>query len=69
MLDERKREVVLAFAECSMSLSATAKKLHFHRNTIEYHLKQTRKKTGLDPCNFYDLIKLLEIAERMEEEK
>lgn len=69
MLDERKREIVLAFAECSMSLSATAKKLHFHRNNIEYHLEQTRKKTGLNPRNFYDLIKLLEIVERMEEEK
>ena len=60
MLDDKKREILRTFADCNMSVLGTAKKLHFHWNTITYHLNAIQKKTGLDPRNFYDLVKLLE---------
>lgn len=63
MLDDRKREIIRCFAECDMRITATAEQLHFHRNTVVYHLEQIYKKTGLDPEKFYDLIRLLEIVE------
>jgi carbohydrate diacid regulator len=63
MLDDKKREIVRAFADCNMNVSATAKKLYLHRNTVVYHLEHIHRQTGLNPLNFYDLIKLLEIVE------
>ena len=63
MLDDRKREIIRCFADCNMNVTATAKRLHFHRNTVVYHLEQIYKKTYLDPTRFYDLIRLLEIVE------
>lgn len=60
VLSEIKREVILAFAECNMRVRETARKMFKHRNTVVYHLQQIKEITGLDPYNFYDLIKLVE---------
>lgn len=48
-----------------MNISKTAKKLFLHRNTVTYHLYRIRKVTGLDPYNFYDLVKLMKLAEEI----
>ncbi len=69
MLDERKRETIIALAECNMNASQAAAKTNYHRNTFLYQIEQIKKKTGLDPTNFYDLIKLLEIATAKEEHR
>lgn len=56
---ERKRmgeidaKIVHALAQCNMNLTVAAQKLHYHRNTLEYHVAQIRKNTGLDPRNFF----------------
>ena len=57
------RECCLAYAKYGMRLSETARRLIFHRNTVQYHLDQVKKKTGLDPHNFYDLVKLVQALE------
>lgn len=62
MLDERKREIILAMAECNMNESEVSRKLHFHRNNVVYHCEQVREKIGLNPRNFYDLVKLVEMV-------
>ena len=62
MLDDKKREIIQSLAENSLCVTLVAKKLYIHRNTALYHLNQIKKKTGLDPLNFYDLIKLLELV-------
>lgn len=62
MVDDRMRETILAFAECDMSILKTSKKTNYHWNTIMYHLEKTRKKTGLNPRRFYDLVKLVEMV-------
>ena len=54
-------QVILAFAENNMNASQTSNSLFMHRNTVVYHLDKVKRKTGLDPCNFYDLMKLIEI--------
>ena len=63
MLDAKKKEIILTLAECNMNVTEVSRRKYFHRNTVEYHCKQIRKKTGLNPQNFYDLVKLVEMAQ------
>lgn len=56
------KTVVKAYAEQSMNTRTTAKALHYHPNNIYEHLNRVREKTGLDPRNFFDLIKLYDMA-------
>lgn len=58
-MDNWQKKIVLLMAECSMNISEVARKAYTHRNTIVYQLKKVQKDTGLDPNNFYDLVKLL----------
>ena len=58
-LTDRDVEVVLAFAENNMNASKTSRLLFFHRNTVDYHLCKVKRNTGLNPYNFYDLMKLI----------
>ena len=59
------KEIVLAFAECNMDLSKTARKTYMHRNSIVYQLEKIQKKTGLQPKRFFDLIKLVEMCKEV----
>lgn len=68
MFDDRKREIILAMADCNLSIAAVAEKLHFNRNNIVYHMNQIKKKTGLNPRNFYDLVELLKMLEDTEDD-
>ena len=47
------------YLKCNLNLSETAKQLHYHRNTIQYHFKRILTKTGKDPFKIDDLIDLL----------
>lgn len=58
MIDEYDAMFILAFAKCDMSETKTANVLHFHRNTVIYHLCKVKKQTGLDARKFYDLVEL-----------
>lgn len=53
---------VIVFARCNMNVSETARKLHYHRNSLVYHFSRVKKITGLDPLNFFDLSELYTIA-------
>lgn len=64
-LDERDAKITLALAESQMNVSEVAQKLYMHRNTIVYHIDKIWKVTGLNPRNFYDLLKLTCMARRM----
>lgn len=55
-------EIIDKMCECSMNVSNVAKELYMHRNSIVYQLKNIKDKYGLDPCCFWDLIKLSQIA-------
>lgn len=60
VLTDKQREVVLALADCSMSITKTSKKIFRNRNTVLYHIRKVNETTGKDPMNFYDLIELVE---------
>ena len=55
-------EVIIALAECGMNMSEVARRLHWHRNTILYRIRQIFKTYGKNPLDFYDLSDLLQIA-------
>lgn len=59
-------ECIAAYAANNMNLQATAISLYRHRNTIEYHLREVKRKTGLDPRGFFNLIRLLNLIEEKE---
>lgn len=50
--DESMMETANTFISSGMNVSATARKLYMHRNTLMYRLKLIHRKTGLDLRNF-----------------
>lgn len=61
-LNDMDFRVILALAKNNMRVTETAYELDRHRNGILYRIGKIKRITGLDPMNFYDLCKLLEIA-------
>lgn len=61
-LTAKEKEILLAFAENSMNSCKGARSLFMSRSSFYYHFNNIRKKTGLNPLNFYDLVKLLGIG-------
>lgn len=59
-------EIIKALAEVNMNASKVATLLHYHRNTIQYHLQSIEESTGLCPKNFYDLCELLKMIKETE---
>ena len=57
-------DIVLALAANNMNISDTARAVFMHRNTVVYHIAKIKKMTGLDPANFYDLHKLVNMVKR-----
>lgn len=63
-LDKYDFSIILIFAENSMRMTETAYALNVHRNTVVYRISKIKRITGLDPQNFYDLCKLVEMARK-----
>ena len=59
MLSEKEKTVIRALCDNGLRQNDAARSLFHHHNTIYYHRRQIKAKTGLDCCNFYDAIKLL----------
>lgn len=55
-------QVIIALAEHDLNVVAAARSLHYHRNTLTYHMDKIKEETGKDPGKFYDLCELLLIA-------
>lgn len=43
---------IRAFAECSLNVKETARRLRVHTNTVYFRLNQIKKRTGVDPRSF-----------------
>ena len=41
----------------------------YHRNSIMYHLNNVHVRVGLNPFNFYDLHRLVELCMKQEAER
>ncbi len=63
-MTDRQKEIVLLMAQCNMNASAVARKAYMHRSNVLYHIEKIEQDTGLDPKNFYDLVKLVETASK-----
>ena len=61
-MNELEREVVLALADNRMNFTDAAMEMHKHRNSLIYHIKKIKRKTGLDARDFHDLCKLYAVA-------
>lgn len=60
--DERDYQVILSLARNNMKATETAYELYVHRGTVLYRIEKIKKITGLDAMNFYDLVKLVDVA-------
>lgn len=56
------KTLILAYAECDMNISKTARTTHYSRNGVVYQLNKIHKKYGLNPIVFYDLVELVDRA-------
>ncbi len=62
-MKEREIEIIKLMCQFNLNSSKVAQNMYLHRNSVEYHIKQIKKKYQLDPHNYYDLIKLEQIAD------
>lgn len=53
------KRILAAYARCNMSVTKTAQEVYLTPRDINYHMRMVRVKTGLDPTQFVDLVKLL----------
>lgn len=58
-LTEKEKEIILAFADSGMKCLEASRRIYVSRDTVSYHLKKAKEKTGLNPFNFYDLVGLI----------
>ena len=61
-LTQTEAEILMAFVDARMNVCATARMMYRHRNSINYHLERIKRRTGLDPRGFSDLVELVEAA-------
>ena len=54
--------IIKKMAENNLNMLATAKSVFMSIGGIESRLKIIKRITGLNPKNFYDLVKLLEVC-------
>lgn len=67
-LTEVDKDILIAYAKNNMCTSETARNSYWCRNTIVYHLERVKSKTGLNPCNFFQLVKLLQNINALKED-
>ena len=61
-LTRAQAQIVLGFADSSMSMVDAAKPLYLSAAAVKYNINRIYEKTGKDPRNFYDLCDLVQIA-------
>ena len=54
-------EILTAFADGNMRITNAANTTSYDPRTIRYHLERIKQYSGLDPFNFYELIKIIEM--------
>ena len=63
MLKDKDKAIILALADNGMQVKPTARSIDMHWNSVYYCIDRIYNQTGLDPRNFYDLHKLVEMAQ------
>ena len=62
-------EVILALADNGLRVNTAARKIYRHKNTLDYHIQAVKKATGLNPLDFWDMQKLVPMAQAVKEEQ
>ena len=52
-------KIILLLAEHSLNVTPVSRALYMHRNSVMYHIRGIKKRTGKDPLDFYDMCELL----------
>ena len=68
-LSDIDKRIIRLMAKHNMCLSAVADEMHYHGNTVRYHVGIIRRDTGKDASQFYDLVSLLHDLGDLAEEK
>mgnify|MGYP001256716918 CR=1 FL=1 len=70
-LDNEALKTLETFLDCELNVSQTAAKLHIHRNTMLYRLKQIVSTLHLDPRQFNDaiILKILLLCYKLHQKK
>ena len=68
-LSEDRCKIILYLADNKMNVSAVARQLYMHRNTVAYHINRIKQITGKDPLNFYDLYRLVMLSKEERAER
>ena len=64
-MTKQESKIIIELAHHQLSALQAAKTLNYHRNTIYYHVRNIRKKTGLNPYDFFDMQKLYPMAQEV----
>ena len=51
--DDETLKMIETFVQCNLNISETAKRLHMHRNSLQYRLDRFFEKTGIDVRQFH----------------
>lgn len=68
-MEQYLKDIIRGMCNNGLNVSATARALHYHKNTMFYNLRKIKKLTGLDPRDFYDAQKLLEMIDMEDAEQ
>lgn len=61
-LTTREKSLVIALCENNLRVSGASEDLNYHRNTITYQCKNIKRKTGLNPLDFFDAQRLYDMC-------
>jgi sugar diacid utilization regulator len=67
-MTKQESKIIIELAHHQLSALRAARSLSYHRNTIYYHVRNIKKKTGLDPYDFFDMQKLYPLAQEVASE-
>ena len=68
-LDKLDVSIIRGLADNGMNITRTARAMFVHRNTVRFRIERVKKKTNIDPIDFYGLCKLLMLAGQIEKQE
>ena len=64
-MTKREAEVIVGLAQNDLNITKASEKMQYHKNTLLYHINKIKESTGANPKYFYDMCKLLPMAEEV----
>lgn len=64
-LTEQEVKIIKALAQNNMKVKVAARSIPASYMYIRYNIEKLKRRTGLDPRNFFDLMKLWQIVEEI----